>query len=235
MARTSALVLILAIAALPACSAAPKATEATKDGGSAAASKSDDDTDAQGLAADLLEAESELASERIANERKKIESATKVAKAERDLAAAERELKVFLEVERKNEEAEARLELDENRYRVDHAKDELAELEAMYSQDEFAKTTKELVIKRGRRQLEIAEREMALADASFRHKTEHQWPERVRKLEAAVADARVEVETARLEAREAEEAIRLDLTRKERKVSDAKRAIERAKSKKADS
>jgi hypothetical protein len=235
MSRTSALVLILAFAALPACSAAPKATETAKDGGSAAASKADDDTDAQGLAADLLEAESELASERIANERKKIESTTKVAKAERELAAAERELKVFLEVERKNEEAEARLELDQNRYRVDHARDELTELEAMYSQDEFAKTTKELVIKRGRRQLEIAERELGLADASFRLKTEHQWPERVRKLEAAVADAMVAVETARLEAREAEEGIRLDLTRKERKVSDAKRAIEKAKSKKADS
>ncbi|MGE0144345.1 MAG: hypothetical protein AB7I19_12330 [Planctomycetota bacterium] len=235
MAPKSALVLILALAAFPACSAAPTATETTKDGGDAAASKSDDDTDLQGLVADLAEAESELATERIAQDRKKIEAANEVAKAERALAAAERELKVFLEVERKNEEDEARLGLDQDRYQVEHAKDELAELEAMYSQDEFAKTTKELVIKRGRRQLEVAERELGLAQNSFRLKADHEWPERVRTLEAAVADAKVAVETSRMEAREAEESIRLDLVRAQRKVSDAKAAIAKAESKKAKS
>jgi hypothetical protein len=73
-----------------------------------------------------------------------------------ELAKAKQDLELFLAEVKPRELEERRIGLDQSIYRADHSKDELGELVAMYQADEFAKTTKELVLKRGRRELESA-------------------------------------------------------------------------------
>ena len=85
------------------------------------------------------------------------------------LAEAERDLAVFKETERPHAIAEAVLELDEADHRRESEQDELNELIAMYAAEDFAAMTKELVLKRGRKNLEFAERELELARAELAH------------------------------------------------------------------
>ena len=56
------------------------------------------------------------------------------------------------------ETTQAKISLDQARFSAEHAKDEHAELEAMYKADEFAEMTKKLMLKRSRRQMELADR-----------------------------------------------------------------------------
>src|SRR5438093_7140442 len=71
-----------------------------------------------------------------------------------DLEKAQKDLRVFREEHKPRELDEHKITLDAQTYRAEEAKDEQAELESMYKEDEFAKKTKELVLKRGRRQME---------------------------------------------------------------------------------
>ncbi len=57
---------------------------------------------------------------------------------------------------------EAQIGVDQAKNRAELARDELNELIAMYKADEFAEMTKELVLKRGRKNLEFAERRLAV-------------------------------------------------------------------------
>jgi hypothetical protein len=110
-----------------------------------------------------------------------------------ELDEARRELEAFVGEIKPRELEERRIRLDGSIHRADHAKDELGELTAMYEADEFAKATKELVLKRGRRELEMAERSLAVARAELAHFERVDLPKRQRELERKVADAEHEV------------------------------------------
>lgn len=101
-------------------------------------------------------------------------------------------LQVFLGEQKPRELEEKKISLDRGAYAAEEAKDELGELVAMYEADEFAKTTKELVIKRSRRHLELADRELAITKRENAEFEQHTLPRRERELKQKVADAELE-------------------------------------------
>lgn len=129
---------------------------------------------------------------------------------------------------------EQRMRLDQQTYRAEEAKDELAELEAMYEADEFAKATKELVIKRGRRQMEMADRGLAIARRELAEYEGHTMPERDRELRQKVADAELALAKARLESDKAR--LELDVAQRQAddKVKDLQTEIEEVEKKLAE-
>jgi len=123
-----------------------------------------------------------------------------LAKTAADLAHARSELELFVKELRPRELEEKKMGLDQATYRAEHSKDEYGELEAMYQADEFARKTKELVLKRGRRDLEMAERYLAIQKREIAHFEGSQLPERERQLRQRIADAELERQKAETEA-----------------------------------
>jgi hypothetical protein len=143
------------------------------------------------------------------------------------LSEAERDLAVFRETERPHAIAEAVLELDQADHRRETEHDELNELIAMYAAEDFAAMTKELVLKRGRKNLEFAERELELARAELDHLQNLTLPKKERELEAALekargehAQAEAELAKARLEATKSLAEARQEITVLERPLED---------------
>jgi hypothetical protein len=120
-----------------------------------------------------------------------------------DLEAARAELNAFLQDEKPRELEARRISLDGTVYRAEHSKDELAELTAMYEADEFARTTKELVLKRGRRDLELSDRRLAVERREFAHFEQFELPKRERELRHKVADAELARRKAELDVEKA--------------------------------
>jgi len=129
---------------------------------------------------------------------------------------AKAELEVFLKETRPRELEERKISLDQSTYRAEHSKDELGELEAMYQADEFARTTKELVLKRGRREQEMADRYLAVAKKESAHLEQWVLPQRERELRQKIADAELERSKAELERDKA----RIEMELAERRAAD---------------
>ncbi len=137
-----------------------------------------------------------------------------------ELAKAKQDLELFLAEVKPRELEERRIGLDQSVYRADHSKDELGELVAMYQADEFAKTTKELVLKRGRRELESAERYLAVARAEFAQFEKVTQPQRERELRDKVVDAELERSKAEQEAEKAKLELTLQAQKHEQRLGD---------------
>ena len=149
--------------------------------------------------------------------------------------AAERELRTARAEQEHFEKTVVPLELDERALSVDgarqnvvEAKEELVELEAMYAQEDFAKTTKELVLMRGRKRLEMSERSLALAERraviarEFDHKKRaKEHAERVIKAESGLEDARARAKKSAFDRQTA-------LLKAEHALEDAQRALDAA-------
>jgi len=120
-----------------------------------------------------------------------------------ELEAARKNLEHFLAATRLRELEEKKIQLDYSTYAAEHSKDELGELEAMYQADEFAKQTKELVLKRGRREMELTERRLAVASKENAEYEKHTLPERERELRQKVTDTELERKKAEVEAEKA--------------------------------
>ena len=133
-----------------------------------------------------------------------------------ELEKARAELDVFLKELKPREIEERKISLDQSTYRAEHSKDELGELVAMYEADEFARTTKELVLKRGRRDLEMSERYLAVAKREAAHLEQFSLPQREKELRQKVADAEVERRKAEMEADKA----RIEMELAVRKAAD---------------
>ncbi len=112
-----------------------------------------------------------------------------VTAAQVELDKARHELELFLTHEKPTEIEERRISFASQTHYSEEAKDELAELEAMYQADEFAKTTKELVLKRGRRKVELAERNLAIAARNLEVLEKQTLPRKEEELKRKVADA----------------------------------------------
>jgi len=146
-------------------------------------------------------------------------------RAAEDLEAARRELAHFEGAERPRELDEWQIRIDRSTYHAEQAKGELDELIAMYEADEFAKATKELVILRGRRQLEMAERELANTKKEFAEFREFALPNREREHRRKVADAEREVHKAEREAEKAGLERELQLQKEQDRVRDLEEEI----------
>lgn len=106
-----------------------------------------------------------------------------------ELDKARHELEHFLGHVKPTEIEERRISFASQTHYSEEAKDELAELESMYQADEFAKTTKELVLKRGRRKVELAERNLAIAARNLDVLEKQTLPRKEEDLKRKVADA----------------------------------------------
>ncbi|MDG1499022.1 MAG: hypothetical protein P8N31_03950 [Planctomycetota bacterium] len=121
------------------------------------------EVDLGALEFDLMMAELELQSAQ-ASQARAMESAQHgVFSAERGLALAKDELAHFENVAMPLAAAESDLSMDRTRGRLDDSKAELQQLVDMYGAEEFAESTKELVLTRGKRGVEQSERSLELA------------------------------------------------------------------------
>lgn len=145
------------------------------------------------------EALAEQSATAIANRLAVMSADATLRRARAELDDARSELATFEREVRPRELEDRRIGLDSSTFRADHAKDELGELTKMYEEDEFAKTTKELVLKRGRRDLELAERSLAVAKLEFEHFATQELPKKQRELQRKLVDAELEAAKAELE------------------------------------
>jgi hypothetical protein len=148
-----------------------------------------------------------------------------LANARHEFEKATADLDVFTKAQSAREKDEKQLGIDSQTYRAEEAKDEQAELESMYKDDEFAKKTKELVLKRGKRQVELSDRSLALAKREQEQLEKHTLPDRERDLRHKLEEARLDVGKAELEQRKA--ALELDVQRRqaEDKVHDLEQDV----------
>ena len=112
-----------------------------------------------------------------------------VAQARSKLDEAKLDLGHFETVQKARRLTEAQLSLDRAGYRAEEAEAELGELEAMYAEEEFAATTKELVIRRGRVQRDFSRRSLELSEQSLELLANVALPKELRQLQRAVRDA----------------------------------------------
>ncbi len=117
-----------------------------------------------------------------------------------ELEQAKKALQMFRDVHKPRELDQKKIELDQATYHAEHQKDELGELVSMYEADEFARQTKELVLKRGRRSLEMADRSLAMAKKEIAHLETVSLPDRERDLTQKVVDAELDRRKAEVEA-----------------------------------
>ena len=185
------------------------------------------DADAAGKPAQQLElARLEL---RIAEHDAKGKTAAaeaEVAKAERAHALARREAESFGSLDVATQLEAAIIDRDRKAYAAEEARAELAELEAMYAAEEFAKSTKELVLQRGRRKLEIAQRDLEntrrrieLLEAHTLARKRAELEGKVQETEAALTKARHEQTKAALDGELAIGKARVKVEGLERKAS----------------
>ena len=180
------------------------------------------DLEVAGLELDLAESKGTA-------ERTKREQALATAEAER--AEAEADLQVFLTSELPTKIGKGELDLERARNRVIDSEAELAELEAMYAEEEFAASTKEIVLSRGRRNLTLARRGLELKEAEQVRLVDHELPKKERGLRRALENKANALAAARrsLERHQLEQ--RLALTKAERASVKAEQELEEAREK----
>jgi hypothetical protein len=142
-----------------------------------------------------------------------------------ELTHAKKSLDVFLTEQKPRELEQKRIQLDQSTWHAEHQKDELGELTAMYEADEFARTTKELVLKRGRRDVEAAERHLAIAKKELTHFETVSLPDRERELRQKLTDAELERKKAELEAQKVKVEFGLAIEKAKLREQDLKEDI----------
>ncbi|MCA9316908.1 MAG: hypothetical protein H6806_00290 [Planctomycetes bacterium] len=103
-------------------------------------------------------------------------SRVRAEKARQESEDAKRKLEVWEASEKPERLARLQLNLDQGRDRLVQAEQELKELEAMYAAEEFANMTKELVLYRGRKQVEFAKRDLDLDEQAAKRERESEIP-----------------------------------------------------------
>ena len=146
-----------------------------------------------------------------------------VAEAERTLSEARLALKVYEGSEAPTKIEEAKIRLDRSKYNAEHSEDELNELKAMYDAEEFAEMTKELVLKRAVRNLELARRNLQVDASKLEMLTSHEIPTRIRELSQKVHLAELALEKARTSRSKAELENRLSQTKLRHKIEELER------------
>lgn len=97
-------------------------------------------------------------------------------KARQESEDAKRKLEIWEASEKPERLARIQLRIDQGRDRLVQAEQELKELEAMYAAEEFANMTKELVLYRGRKQVEFAKRDLELDEQAATREKDSEIP-----------------------------------------------------------
>lgn len=141
-----------------------------------------------------------------------------VEKAKASLGEAKLALEHFKEHEQPVAREKADIDLDRSSNRADHAKDELDELVAMYTAEEFAEMTKELVLKRGRRNLELAERSLAIERRKVDMLDRHDLPKQLRDKQTKLKEATEAMQKASLQQEKTALSTQLSLLKARQKI-----------------
>ena len=152
-----------------------------------------------------------------------------IEEARRDVEDAERALEAFVTGERPHRLASLQLRLDMEANDALQAKQELDELTAMYKAEEFANMTKELVLHRGRKRLEHAQRSLQLAQTEAKQTREVELPSEARELRRALTQAKETLRVAEEDAKLAVLHRKHALLDAEEGVIDAQKALDKAK------
>lgn len=111
-----------------------------------------------------------------------IETELEINKAKTEKDFAERELKQFSEVDMPRRLEESKLSVQESKDYVQDSKDELAQLEDMYKDGDLADKTREIVLQRGRRRVERANKRLALQEIEAQSLEKYKLPAEKEKL-----------------------------------------------------
>lgn len=158
-----------------------------------------------------------------------------VAKAESELAIAREKLRIFDEFRQPNRVARAELDLQRAEDRMQNDTEELQQLEIMYSDEQLADQTKEIVIDRAKRQLQRTQRDLELRRQELRTLVEVTLPlEReelelqVTQKEHALAQARRNHETRQMDNAVAAKKAEAELIKLEEEIVDLEEEIAEA-------
>ncbi len=217
-----------------ACESMPKSHDAP-----AMAAEEGDDGDDDAAEA-VAKAERALENSRLELKIAQAETEASARKAREEVVSAEDEAKLaaddlaqFLKNEREVALAKLQLDLDRGGWRLEAEKQELAELEAMYKKDDVATLTKELVLQRGQKGVEFAERDLAndMREASM--KREFELPKKQHELEVAKRDKDNDLREARADEAKTKDEIDLKMRKARAEISDAEKALNKARTKAA--
>lgn len=197
-----------------------------------AAEKSEKDNGDDDLQSKLDKAEIKLEIARLDSTNSEAAAARAVEAAALEAEMAAGALANYRAVQQPLEAASRALALDRSRQRVKESKEELEELEKMYAQEEFADLTKELVLGRGRAQLEMATRDHELNEKRAAQERDFEWPRRERELADKVAATKRALGDAEARAAKGVLERKLALMEAQEAVTKAREALEDEKKEK---
>jgi hypothetical protein len=199
----------------------PPPTSGTETAPAAAKKKEDPATKRATLARSLDLEERKIEKARLELRNQETANRDAVAKATTELELATAKLALFEEAESVERIEKAKLDLQEAKDSLEDAREELAQLEMMYGEEDLADKTREIVLRRGQRRLaraadrlELREREMRTLETGTipqeRAKLALERDEKARALEAAQRSAEASLLEKHLAVAQAEnEATRL--------------------------
>jgi hypothetical protein len=152
---------------------------------------------------------------------------------EHALQEATSALDQFMKNERELELSKVKLGLDRATWRLEAEKQELAELEAMYQKDDVATLTKELVLQRGRKGVEFAERDLGHEQREASATREFELPKKQRALEQEKREKENALREAKAEKQKSADEIELKLRKARAELEDAEKALTKAREKAA--
>ena len=127
-----------------------------------------------------------------------------LAKAEEDLVVASTKLQHFRQHTSVTRTARAELDLQRSEDSYQEAQEELAQLEIMYAEEDFADKTKEIVLQRGKRRLERSKRNLEIRRPEVAFLKSETLPLEEKELQLKLEEAQRTLEKTRREAESAE-------------------------------
>lgn len=140
----------------------------------------------------------------------------------------------FQRIDKELETKKAELDFERAKWGTEENKQELDELMAMYKKDEVATLTKELVIGRGKKRLEFANRNIEHAQKELSIKLDFEIPRKEKDLQRALDKAEAGLREALAEQSKQEKENELKLRRHEHSVDDLEKEIKKLKESKED-
>lgn len=137
----------------------------------------------------------------------------------------------FMNRDKPSKIADKQLDIDRAAWRMEETKQELEELEGMYKKEDFASLTKELVIQRGRKNLEFAQRGLELAKKGQEQLLNHELPKKELELTQAVEKAQKALQEANAKKEKCAAECKLKSMRAENHVDEQQKALDKQKTK----
>lgn len=178
---------------------------------------------------DYAKMELDLSKMSIAAETREADNA--VTEATQKLDAVKRDRDNFKAREKPEKIADKQLDIDRAAWRMEESRQELAELESMYKKEDFAGLTKELVLQRGKKNLEFAQRGLELAKQTQEQLVSHELAKKELELDQAVERAEKALQEANAKKEKCATECKLKAMKAEHRVDEQQRAVEKMKSK----